>query len=91
MFFGCPHRFSQFALWEDLRVRIPSLYFQTSEPVERPLFLKACTIDSAAMVALSTEFIAIATAYDIINIYEGNDVAGSEIVSGPLSIQNIDG
>lgn len=43
------------------------------------------------MVALSTEFITIATAYDIINIYEGNDVAGSEIVSGPLSIQNIDG
>ena len=80
VFFGCPHRFPQFALWDDLSFGIPSLYAQTTEPVERPLYLKSCAIDSAAMIALSTEFITVAAAYDIVNIYEGG--TGSDIVSG---------
>lgn len=89
VFFGCPHRFPLvIAEWERLCVDIPSLY-SNSDKMVGPMFLKSCTIGGAAMTALSAEFAMIATAYDIVNIYEGNDGTSSKIVCDPPSTPNL--
>lgn len=89
VFFGCPHRFPPVAEWQRLCVDIPSLYSRTSEQMVGPLFLKSCAIGAAALTALSAEFAMIATAYDIVNIYEEDDGTSSKIVCDSPSTQNL--
>lgn len=87
VFFGCPHRVPHPVVWDDLCAKISSLYSDASEPVAGPSYRNQCAIDYASITALSTEFIMIATAYDIVNIYE--ETGSQSIVYGPPSPQNL--